>query len=1123
MMLASSDTIYSDSNPLWYKDAVIYQLHVKTFSDSSGDGVGDFRGLTHRLDYLRGLGVTAIWLLPFYPSPLKDDGYDIQDYFDVHPHYGTLKDFKEFLKQARVRGLRVITELVINHTSDQHPWFQRARAARPGSNHRNYYVWSDTPDRYREARVIFKDFESSNWAWDETAKAYYWHRFYSHQPDLNFDHPNVQKEIFRIVDFWFGLGVDGLRLDAVPYLFQREGTNCENLPETYAFLKKLRKHVDAKFKDRMLLAEANQWPEDAVAYFGKGDECQMAFHFPLMPRMYMAVQMEDRFPIIDILEQTPKIPRTCQWAIFLRNHDELTLEMVTDEERDYMYRSYAKDARSKLNLGIRRRLVPLLGNNRRKIELMYILLFSLPGTPIIYYGDEIGMGDNRFLGDRDGVRTPMQWSPDRNAGFSRANPQELYLPVIIDSEFHYESINVETQEGNLSSLLWWLKRVIAMRKEYTAFSQGAVRFLSPENPKVLCFIRQHKQQIILVVINLSRFSQFVSLDLKEFDGYVPKEIFSQSDFPTIRDQSYTLTLGPHNHFWFLLQEPEDGAQALIRQSPRIKLETSWEEIIYSRHLKHFETRILAGYLQTCRWFGGKSQRINAVKIRDIVYLFDEKTRLSSGSGFPLLLIQVLYANSQTDCYLLPVTFVYAREDKEIKDRHPESIICPLTVKGREGYLYDAVFNTQFQRLLFDFVVGKRQSKSGYGQLVGLRGKDSSTMLAEPLSQDMPSQVLKVEQSNTTIVYDNLFILKLFRKLEQGVHPDVEISRCLHEDKGCDLVPPFAGALEYRRPKTDPVTLGILQGWVNNQGDGWTWTCDRVQDFFDVILASKAELPNALEGGSAGKAGASPRELEICARLDPFFLEMVALLGQRAGEMHLHLAQSEDPDFKPEPFTQLYQRSVYQTMGSQARQVLRMLKNRLADLPVELQGEATPILEVERQIQARLRLMMKTRFSAKRIRIHGDFHLGQCLFTGKDFVFFDFEGEPARPLSERRLKRSALKDVAGMIRSFHYAAQATLFINKSVRPEDFVLLEEAADIWYRKVTSVFTKSYRATIGKAAFLPKKEKEWEVLLQVYLLDKALYELGYECQHRPDWLVIPLRGIRRDVFDKAISSNSL
>ena len=634
----SSQRINIENNPLWYKDAIIYQLHVKTFSDSNEDGIGDFKGLIQKLDYLKNLGITVIWLLPFYPSPLKDDGYDISDYYDVHPQYGTLKDFKEFLKEAHERGLRVVTELVINHTSDQHPWFTRAKQAKESSSYRDFYVWSSNGRKYKDARIIFKDFELSNWSWSEDAKSYYWHRFYSHQPDLNFDNPSVQKEIFKVADFWFSLGVDGVRLDAVPYLFEREGTNCENLPETHEFLKKLRKHVDSKFKNRMLLAEANQWPEDAVKYFGSGDECQMAFHFPLMPRMYMSVQMEDRFPIIDILEQTPKMPRLCQWAIFLRNHDELTLEMVTDEERDYMYRAYATDARSKINLGIRRRLVPLLNNNRRKIELMNVLLFSLPGTPIIYYGDEIGMGDNHFLGDRDGVRTPMQWSPDRNAGFSKANPQQLYLPVTIDSEYHYETVNVETQDNNLSSLLWWMKRFIAIRKRFKAFSQGSIKFLYPDNSKVLCFIREFKNESILIVINLSRFSQTVDLDLKEYKGFTPEEVFSQNNFSIIKDSLYTVTLGPHNHFWFLLKKPVTSSKKIMMKTPKIQLEKSWEEIFDLKNMRILESEILPQYFKECRWFGGKSRNVRTIRVAEQIRL-DNKTQLSS-----LLLVNISYSS-----------------------------------------------------------------------------------------------------------------------------------------------------------------------------------------------------------------------------------------------------------------------------------------------------------------------------------------------------------------------------------------------------------------------------------------------------------------------------------------------
>ncbi|HME61143.1 MAG TPA: maltose alpha-D-glucosyltransferase, partial [Candidatus Binatia bacterium] len=595
--------------PLWYKDAVIYELHVRAFSDGNADGIGDFKGLTEKLDYLYDLGITALWLLPFYPSPLKDDGYDLASYTEIHPDYGTLKDFKIFLREAHRRGLRVITELVVNHTSDQHPWFQRARRAAPGSKERDFYVWSENQEPYKEARIIFKDFETSNWAWDPLAKAYYWHRFYSHQPDLNFANPSVRRAIFEAMDFWLDMGVDGLRLDAVPYLFERDGTSCENLPETHLFLKELRKHVDSKHRNRMLLAEANQWPEEAVSYFGAGDECHMAFHFPLMPRIFMSVHMEDRFPIVDILGQTPEIPANCQWTLFLRNHDELTLEMVTDEDRDYMYKVYATDPKARINLGIRRRLAPLVSNNRRKIELLNCLLFSLPGTPVVYYGDEIGMGDNFYLGDRNGVRTPMQWSADRNAGFSHANPQRLFLPIIIDPQHHYEAINVDAQQENLSSLLWWMKRLITLRKRFRAFGRGTTEFLYPANRRVLVFIRRLEDEIILTVANLSRFVQCAELDLSVFKGRVPVELFGQIEFPPIGDLPYFITLGPHGFYWFKLENATAAAPRALEEAPLATLEVNgpWEQVL-AHGAKSGLEKILPGYLQKCRWFGGKGRK-----------------------------------------------------------------------------------------------------------------------------------------------------------------------------------------------------------------------------------------------------------------------------------------------------------------------------------------------------------------------------------------------------------------------------------------------------------------------------------------------------------------------------------
>ncbi|MCD4781332.1 MAG: maltose alpha-D-glucosyltransferase [Candidatus Omnitrophica bacterium] len=1094
-----------ENNPLWFKDAVIYQLHVKSFFDSNGDGIGDFKGLIEKLDYLKNLGITAIWLLPFYPSPLRDDGYDISDYVNIHPQYGTLKDFKDFLREAHLRGLRVITELVINHTSDQHPWFKRAKKSKPGSNYRNYYVWSERPDKYKDARVIFKDFEVSNWTWDEEAAAYYWHRFYSHQPDLNFDNQNVQKEILRLVDYWYGLGVDGLRLDAVPYLFEREGTNCENLPETYAFLKKLRKHVDQKYRNRMLLAEANQWPEDAVAYFGRGDECHMAFHFPLMPRMYMSVQMEDRFPIIDILEQTPKIPKNCQWAIFLRNHDELTLEMVTDEERDYMYRTYAKDTRSKINLGIRRRLVPLLSNNYRKIELMNVLLFSLPGTPVIYYGDEIGMGDNRFLGDRDGVRTPMQWSPDRNAGFSRANPQELYLPVIIDSEFHYESINVENQESNLSSMLWWMKRVIAFRKNYKAFSQGSTKFIASDNSKVLSFIRQHKDEIILVIINLSRFSQYVELDLKEYNGYIPQEVFSQNEFPILKDQPYLITLGAHGHFWLLLKPMDKIIRDLGRKLARIKLNDSWEELFIQKNIKKLETTVLPNYFKKVRWFGGKARQMISVRVDDIIYLPKDETTVK------LLVVHIHYASRGEENYLLPLSFIYSKEDKMIAQQYPESILCRLSVGGKDGILFDGVYDSSFHRLLLKMITNRKKIKNSTSEIYGLKGKKFSSIMKHVTGQ-MNSHILKTEQSNTSILYDNVFFLKIFRKLDEGKNPDAEIIQFLTDDQKYKQIPPYAGVIEYRQPRKEPVTIGLLQGYVRHQSDAWNFSLDHVKSYFDLILSEVKGLRKKELTSSGSDVQNHLLTVEQMQDLvDDFYLEMVQLLGHRTAEMHLSLAAGSDhPDFKPESFSLLYQRSVYQSMGSQARFVLRLLKKIIGALPVDIQGEATPVLAMEKQIYARLKLILQSKYSAKKIRIHGDYHLGQVLFTGKDFVIIDFEGEPARALSERRIKRSVLRDLAGMLRSFHYVVHATLLLNSTVREEDIFILESAAHAWYARVIDTFLSAYFDMIGKSEFLPRVKKDLDVLLKIYLLDKAIYELGYELNNRPDWIVLPLRGIK-------------
>src|SRR5438309_3247622 len=706
------------SDSLWYKDAIIYELHVKTFHDSDADGIGDFRGLIEKLDYLQELGITAIWLLPFYPSPLKDDGYDIANYLDVNPHYGTLDDFRAFLDAAHERGLRVITELVINHTSDQNPWFQKSRRAPTGSPEREVYVWSDNPEKYKDARIIFKDFETSNWSWDPIAKSYYWHRFYSHQPDLNFDNPAVHEVLERVCDFWLKLGVDGVRLYAIPYLYEREGTNCENLPETHVYLKKLRAHIDAHFSGRMLLAEANQWPEDAVAYFGNGDESHMNFHFPLMPRMFMALQMEDRFPIIDILAQTPAIPDNCQWALFLRNHDELTLEMVTDEERDYMYRVYTQDPSARLNLGIRRRLAPLLSNNRRRIELMNGLLFSLPGTPVLYYGDEIGMGDNIFLGDRNGVRTPMQWSADRNAGFSRANRQRLYLPVITDPEYHYETVNVEAQQGNPHSIYSWTKRLIALRKRHRAFGRGTLELLRPENRKVLAYVRRYESEQILCIANLSRFLQAVELDLSQWKGLVPVELFSSNEMPVIGDNPYFLTLGPHAFYWFAMQPraapsiQSDGAQVATALA-EVRTAGGWEAALVGAAKERLES-VLLGYIPQRRWFGGKARRIKTASIVDVVTVPG-----AEGNSY-LTSVVIGYAEGDPDTYMIPIAYANAPEAPHILERWPISAIAWVRNAGEEprGLLYDALGPPNFAEAMLGAIARRRRATGGTGTLVG---------------------------------------------------------------------------------------------------------------------------------------------------------------------------------------------------------------------------------------------------------------------------------------------------------------------------------------------------------------------------------------------------------------------
>jgi maltose alpha-D-glucosyltransferase/alpha-amylase len=1090
---------------LWYKDAIVYELPVRAFYDGNGDGIGDFPGLIRKLDYLQDLGVTALWVLPFYPSPLLDDGYDIADYLHIHPDYGTLSDFRRFLREAHKRNIRVITELVINHTSNQHSWFQRARYSRPGSLWRDFYVWSDTPDKYKDARIIFTDFEKSNWAWDDVARAYYWHRFYSHQPDLNYDNPRVRREILRVLDYWFTMGVDGMRLDAVPYLFERDGTNCENLPETHAFLKELRAHVDARFKDRMLLAEANQWPQDAAAYFGAGDECHMAFHFPIMPRLFMAVRMEDRFPVIDILEQSLDIPPTSQWGMFLRNHDELTLEMVTDEERDYMYRAYAQDLRARINLGIRRRLAPLLENNRRLIELMNSLLLSLPGTPILYYGDEIGMGDNYHLGDRNGVRTPMQWSAGLNAGFSTANPQQLYLPLIIDPEYHYTVVNVENQGHNLSSLLWFMRQMIGVRKQFRAFGRGSLQFLPSDNNKVLTFLRTCDGQTILVAANLSRQPQAVHMQMPEHVGCHVKEVFSGNEFPRVTEQPYLVTLTPHSFYWFALEPAVEMALAQVQRRFEIQTEATWEGILGSSAEPQL-IEALQPYVRRARWFAGKSKDIRSMHIAAHL------TLPTVGGPVYILLLEITYADGAHDNYIMPIGFADGELQTKVVREWPDSILASARFRDREGILYEATVSEDLHGILLDMIFRGRIRKVDGGRVIARRGGKFAAILADK-ALPLPSRVLKAEQSNTAILYGDTFFLKIYRRIEEGLNPESELTRHLTEDTDFTHLPAYAGVIRWQREHAGPMTLALLQQFVPNQGDAWSYTLDNLDRSFAHALTLKTVLPMPPEApGPPHPAESVSMPTVVRDFIGPVYLEMIHLLGQRTGELHLALMSlSQTADLTPEPFSLLYQKSLYQSIRALTLKVFSELEGHLRVLDAPTAEAVRRILFVRKTLLNRLARIVERKIAALKIRTHGDYHLGQVLYTGRDFVIIDFEGEPERFLTERRLKQPALRDIAGMIRSFHYAAQGSLLLRAAKQGTDLEYLRPWADLWYSYVSGVFLDSYRKTVAGSPLVPTDEKEFAVLLETFVLEKAVYELGYELNNRPDWLMIPVRGIEQ------------
>ena len=1084
--------------PDWYRDAIIYEVHVRSFRDSNGDGTGDFCGLTDRLDYLRDLGVTALWLLPFYPSPLRDDGYDISDYVGVHPAYGTIRDFQTFVREAHKRGLRVITELICNHTSDQHPWFERARRSPAGSRWRNFYVWSDTPDRYPDARIIFKDFETSNWTWDHVAGAYYWHRFYSHQPDLNYDSPDVRAAIFRAVDFWLDRGVDGLRLDAVPYLYERDGTDCENLPETHAFLRDLRRHVDEKYGDRMLLAEANQWPEDAAAYFGDGDECHMAFNFPVMPRMFMAIRQEDRRPIVDIVEQTPSIPETAQWALFLRNHDELTLEMVTDEERDYMYKAYAGDLQARVNHGIRRRLAPLLGNHRRRIELMFGLLFSLPGTPVLYYGDEIGMGDNIYLGDRDSVRTPMQWNADRNAGFSTAEHDQLFLPVVTDAEHRYETVNVAVQQANPHSLLWWMKRLIAVRRRYASFGRGEFQMLYPENRHILAFVRRLDDEMVLVVANMSRFFQPVALDLGQYLGRRPVEMFGRVDFPAIGPGPYPLSLGPHEFLWFTLN-PSPDADRTDGHSPARLPATGAADFLDGKLDEALAAALLA-WIRGRPWYRGGGRRERTAEIAD-------RFAVPTAGGIALLvLLRTTYAVGDGDTYLVPLTtattsgMLLNMADGTVVSAEPPGLrvaglASPVDPDG-STFLVDATTDRATEAALVEVIVHSRRISGHHGILFGRATASARRGLAGGES---------AEPAATGPV------LRLLPNLDTAPNHEAEIIRFLSEG-GVTWVPQIAGSLEYQ-PIDGPAGSA---GFILAGETGAT----------DLSSLAQHSLLNFLEHAAAGPVRpthasiASEQILRLTSAADDLEAEMlgpmreiVRSVGRQLGEMHTVLASGTEPSFCPEPFSLLYQRSIHQSIDALLTRVLRSLDGLPENLPDGVAADAKALVARRRQIAARLRRLLTGKFGGTRIRIHGDLGFATFRQTEHGTLMLDFAAAPSRPSGARHRRQSALEDVAAMIGSVHDLALGRLDeagIGAQLRAQDMAAVDVWAGQWCAWVSAAFLDGYRAATREAPFLPPSDDEWVALLDAFRLRRALDRLAGDIRDRSGRLAASVRALR-------------
>ena len=1078
---ASGDTASDD--PLWFKDAVIYQLHIKSFHDGNGDGIGDFKGLHEKLDHIASLGANTIWLLPFFPSPRRDDGYDIADYTNVSPDYGTLDEFKGFVAAAHERNLRVVIELVINHTSDQHPWFERARHAPAGSPEREFYVWSDTDQKFPETRIIFLDTEKSNWTWDPVAGAYYWHRFYSHQPDLNFDNPAVLEELLGVMRFWADTGIDGFRLDAIPYLVEREGTINENLPETHAILKKIRAALDESHPGKMLLAEANQWPEDTSEYFGDGDECNMAFHFPLMPRMYMAIAKEDRFPITDIMRQTPEIPDNCQWAIFLRNHDELTLEMVTDEERDYLWNTYAADRRARINLGIRRRLSPLMERDRRRVELMNGLLLSMPGTPVIYYGDEIGMGDNIYLGDRDGVRTPMQWSPDRNGGFSKADPARLVLPPIMDALYGYEAVNVEAQSADAHSLLNWTRRMLALRNKHSAFGRGTQRFLTPGNRKILAYLREHGDETILCVANLSRLPQAVELDLSQFEGRIPIELSGMSPFPPIGQLTYLLTLPPYGFFWFQLavnsegpswrKAPPEQLQDMVTMVTRRDLQELVDE---PRLAKTLSAEVLPPYLSKRRWFGSKGAILNSARLSAV-------TPMAFADNIVLGELDVDIAGRK-DTYLLPLAVAW---DDMLPGALSQQLSLARIRQGRRvGFLTDGF---ALEGLARGVMRGLAERSVISGRTGTLEYLGTDRLDAIEISEDMPVHFLSAEQSNSSLILGDVAMVKLIRHIFPGIHPEVEMTRYLTE-VGYRNTAQLLGEVARIDPDGNRYTLILVQAAIRNQGDAWTWMLTNLRRSIDEITVT------GLEGEAVDE------------HFRPL-VDLAATIGRRLGELHMALARpTEDEAFKPRRATEKDVAAWNRTVGAQIAHSLTMLDANSGGLEGQAAADAQLILARRDDLITLVEQLSASAISSLMTRHHGDFHLGQILVAESDAYIIDFEGEPTRDLSDRRAKSNPLRDVAGLLRSLSYLAASADLDRELVSEVDDARHAELVTRFTELAETAFLNAYFEAVADCEPLELTEEAREKILDLFLLEKAAYEIAYEVRSRPHWLPLPLAG---------------